>query len=152
MKRVSVTIAVALGAVFGLPSCDDEESDGDKVKRIVEDLVGESNQQVEIVCDCYEELGFDDRADCKEEVGEILPARQRCIEAAYEQDVAAVEQHFDCRQPLEAEYTTCLNSKLECDEAGSADACGDDYDTGLDTCIALPNSVNRDVQECFDND
>ena len=148
MKRVSVTIAVALGAVFGLPSCD-EESDEDKVSRIVEEFVGEINQQIDIACDCYDEIGFESKSDCREEFGEILPARQRCIEDALAQDVAATEQYYGCRQPLEEEYTVCLNDKLECVDLSSDDPCDEDFTTGIKNCIELPNSVQRDFDDCF---
>ncbi|MEM6989242.1 MAG: hypothetical protein AAF721_02055 [Myxococcota bacterium] len=156
MTRVwTIAIALCIGA-FGVYGCDEEETPEDKLTDDLDVFEDEQNEQVDVVCDCWQEFTYGQNAvqypnkdACKTGQGEILPARRRCIDDAFQQDVSVSQQWLDCVLPLEREYTDCINSKLTCMDATSISACDSDYNTGYDRCLTLPNSVQRDYEDCF---
>lgn len=143
------TIALALStAILGVYGCDEptpEESLSKELDRY-EDI---RNEQVDIACDCYAEFMHADREACIEALGEIRPARRRCLDDAFNQDVVASRSWLDCILPLEIESRDCIDEKLDCDNIAASQACVDDYDLGEKECISLPQSVQRDVDDCF---
>lgn len=143
----TMTLALMI-CVFAAYGCGDEETPEDKLVSGLDEFQAEVNEQAEVSCDCWQESNFASREACQE-MFEILPSRRRCIDDALAQDVTASQQWLDCTLPLEAEYTTCINDKLMCDVADSLKACVDDYNTGTDNCIKLPNAVDRDYNDCF---
>ena len=151
----TISIALSLGA-FGLAGCPEEETPEDMLIADIDEYAAQRNDQVDVLCDCYEmwsygsnAVTFDSKDECKSGLGEILPSRRRCIDDAFQQDVAASQQWMDCVLPLEQELATCYNDKATCDDTGSITPCIEDYDIGVDNCISLPNSVDRDLEACF---
>ncbi len=156
MKRVwTLAIALSVGA-FGAYGCDgDEETPEDRLLKDLDVFQTEVNEQVDVICDCWDEFTFEggvtygSKDECKTGRGEILPARRRCIDDAFKQDVTVSQQWLNCILPLEEEFTTCANDKLTCDDGNSLMACSSDYTTGEMDCLTLPNSVIRDYEDCF---
>lgn len=153
MTRVLSSV-FALGLVAWSAGCAEDDPQ-DVLRGDIDAYVTELNAQVDVTCDCSDEftfdgVTFDDKAACKTGLGEVLPARRRCIDDAFNQDVAASQSWIDCVLPLMQELTTCLNTKLSCDDPSSIAACGDDFELGEDNCIGLPNSVQRDQEDCFE--
>ena len=149
MRRAfTITFALALGAVAA-SSCDDDES----IDGLVNELIAESNMQIDQVCgDCRDELGYQTRGDCEDAFGFIGPSRERCVLDAYKRDEGASEDYLTCIRPLEKEYTACLMSRLDCDDAAnSIMACDEDYDIGKRDCIELPQTIQNAYDDCFPN-
>lgn len=136
--------ALALPLLF---ACKPEEA---SVSDLLGDYVAEINAQVGILCDCFSELGYDSRSDCEADYGYIGPSLERCLVDALEQDKDASRDYFECVNALEAEYTACINERLDCGDFGSADVCAEDYGVGIDECIALPQAVERDLEQCYE--
>lgn len=148
MKRfLTISLLLAFGS-FGSVGCGGE-SEEDLLKNSLDEYEDEINDQVEITCECSDELGHATVDECKTMRGEILPARRRCIDDAFARDIDAADQYISCALPLEREYTTCLNDKLSCDDLASAMPCSDDYATGLENCITLPQATQRALDECY---
>ena len=156
MTRVwTISIALSLGA-FGLAGCPEEETAEDRLIADIDEYADHNNDQVDVLCDCHEmwtygqnAVMFDSKDDCKSGLGEILPSRRRCIDDAFQEDVAASQQWLDCVLPLESELADCYNDKAECSDATSINPCVEDYNIGVENCISLPNSVDRDLEACF---
>ncbi|MEM7154154.1 MAG: hypothetical protein AAF799_15000 [Myxococcota bacterium] len=142
----------ALCALFvTMPACDSAEDDPiNQVNTLVDSNVAELDSQVAIVCDCWQDIGFESRTDCQDEVLELGPAQVRCIKDAYAEDAETAIDYLECIVPLEREYTACIDQRLECSDFSAGDACSDDYGVGLDTCIQLPRTITRDLDACFD--
>jgi len=136
-----------------LPTLGCDRNDDDPQARIdtlVHENVTELTEQVRIVCDCWEDIGYASRPSCENDFFAPGPSQTRCIEDAYAQDQQTAIEFLECIVPLEREYTTCVNARLECSDFNSGDPCFDDYDVGLDTCIGLPPAITRDLDACFD--
>jgi hypothetical protein len=138
LAPVSLLIAISGGCA---PT--DEEALGQNL----DDFVSESNEQNAILCDCWEQLQYASEQACTDNA--ILPARKRCIEDALAQDLGASNSRLDCQLPLMQEYTACLNERLVCDDLAASNVCIDDYNLGLEECVNLPASVERDYMDCF---
>lgn len=140
------TVAAAfLVAPFGL-ACDSTDADTRVLARI-DDALRLENDAIAIVCDCWEELGEASRSACLDD--QILPSQRRCIEDAYLRESAAAQLYLECLVPLIGELNACLDEKLACEDPGPTAACFDDFDLGLRECVALPNSVQRGLDECY---
>jgi len=149
MTRVwTISIALCLGA-FGLAGCPEEETPEDELQSRLDDYAAELNNQAEVFCDCWEPFSYESRGACQEANGEILPAKRRCYDDAFKRDVAASNQWIECVMPLEVEFTSCLNDRLDCDEGtDSYAACNSDYSTGRENCIDLPGAIERAIEDC----
>ena len=146
-RALSLTAAIVLAAAATY-GCD-KETPEDQLDVRLDEYEAELNEQVEILCDCWEQASYESRTACKEDVGEILPAKRRCYDDAFKRDVDASNDYLECVLPLEAEYTTCLNDKYDCDDIqGSRQACNEDYQTGRENCIDLPASIERAIDDC----
>lgn len=141
---LTALFTLALAAPFA--ACDKSTDDDDFVRRLIQDSIDEENRGIDVVCDCWDEAGFESRGDCTED--QILPAQQRCIEDAFLRDAEASKLYLECIVPLQQELTSCLNRKLECNEPDQADPCFADFDLGAKECIELPNSVQRGLNDC----
>lgn len=141
MRRfMSITLLVAsLG-------CSKEEP----VSEIVDDVIAELNEQISIICDCHTELGYASASECETDFGYIGPSQRRCVIDAYGQDEEAARDYLECIRPLEKEYTACANTRLDCSDFTTLEACDTDYSVGLDQCITLPESIERDLEACFE--
>lgn len=153
-RACTIALALSFGALAAFGCEDDEESPEDQLLSDLDIYETELNGQVDVICDCWQEFAFGgtqytDKAACKTGQGEILPARRRCIDDAFLQDVNISQEWLNCVLPLETELTACANSKLSCSDDTSIAACNTDYNTGLDRCLKLPNSVTRDYEDCF---
>lgn len=137
--RYCVLTSVLAASVVG---CDDTSAD------YVDDIIAETNAQVEVVCDCFEQLGHESRGECEDARGFIGPSRERCIKDAYADDEAASQAYLECIVPLEREFTACLDMRVTCDDVNSAQPCIDDYDIGARDCIQLPANVERELDAC----
>lgn len=140
---------VLLGSLLALSSlaCAEKET---PISEMVEAAVAESNKQLAIFCDCFAELGYASATECETDLGFVGPSQQRCVIDAYELDEAASRSYLDCVQPLQVEYTACIDMRLDCSVAGSVDVCNTDFDVGVDECIMLPMNVQRDIDLCFE--
>jgi hypothetical protein len=143
--RLASTLLLTL-AVFS--SACEEPDDSETLEIVVEDVVSELNAQTEVACDCWQQLGFATQMACTD--NEILPAQRRCIEDALGRDAAQSLERLDCMLPLEAEYTACVDQRLACEDLTTADPCAKDYQLGLQQCPALPGSVQRGYDACFE--
>lgn len=114
----------------------------------LDEFVSESNEQNAILCDCWEELQYASEQACTDTA--ILPARKRCIEDALGQDVGASNDRLDCQVPLMQEYTACIDERLVCDNLQASNVCVDDFNLGLESCVNLSASVERDYMDCFE--
>jgi len=132
--------------------CNDSaaEPPDDRVSTLVDQQVEELTEQVDIICDCWEERGFESRTSCHNGILVIGPAQVRCIKDAYAQDADIALDYLECMVPLEREYTECVDERLECSDSSSEHVCSDDYDLGRDSCIGLPPKITRDLFTCFE--
>ncbi len=144
----AMMMVVALSTT--LLACDSSSEDEPeaRVGPLVDATVDELDEQAEIFCDCWQAAGFDSRNQCTNEFLIFGPAQVRCMKDAFSQDADIAEDYLDCLLPLEREYTTCLDSRLECNDFGTAEVCGEDYSVGLDGCIGLPPTILRDLDAC----
>ena len=141
---IALSLTIAALAVYGCEDSPDEELSGR-----LDDYAAGLNEQAAIFCDCWEEAQWESRTKCQEGNGEILPSARRCYDDAFGRDVGASNDWLGCVLPLQSEYNECLNSKLECDDlADSPEACIRDYNTGRETCIDLPQTINRALEDC----
>lgn len=138
MKNVRLLLLTLVTA------CDD--SANDEVLRLIDDVITIGNQNVEIVCDCWDEAGFESRAVCLDD--QILPSQRRCVEDAYLRDADASELVLSCVTPLMRELGECLDARLSCTEPDLVDACFADYDLGRESCVVVPQSVQRALDDC----
>ena len=143
-----LSIFALAGALLGpgALACDKPGND-DAVLGLIEDALAHENDGIAIICDCWEELGEASRNDCLDD--QILPSQRRCIEDAYLRDSEASRIYLECLVPLRVELNDCLDDKLECSDAGPTGACFEDFDLGLESCIELPNSVERGLGDCY---
>ncbi|MEM6991421.1 MAG: LDL receptor domain-containing protein [Myxococcota bacterium] len=139
-------ICTATTVPFAL-ACDPAASDDERVLELIDDAIGLENDAIGVICDCWEELGENSRNDCLDD--QILPSQRRCIEDSYLRESAASKLHLECLVPLMGELNTCLDAKLECQDADPTDACFEDFDLGLRDCVVLPNSVRRGLEDCY---
>ena len=148
-SKTSLSLFALAGALI-VPAafaCD-TAGDDDAVLELVDDALEMENEAIAIICDCWEVLEIgDSKNDCLDD--QILPSQRRCIEDAYLRDAAASRIYLDCFVPLQAELNDCLDDKLECSDVGPTHACFEDFDLGLESCIELPNSVERGLGECY---
>lgn len=126
-------------------ACDPGDPDAE-VRALIEESIDLANETVDVFCDCWEEFGEPSRSECLGD--QVLPAQRRCIEDAYLRDAEASKLRLECTTKLLGEYRDCLDAKLECSDAGPANACGQDLDIGVQECIELPNSVERALGDC----
>jgi len=148
-SKTSLSVFALAGALIvpGVLACD-TAGDDDAVLELIDDALEMENRAIEIICDCWDELDLaDSRNDCLDD--QILPSQRRCIEDAYLRDAAASRVYLDCLVPLQAELNDCLNDKLECSNVGPTNACFEDFDLGLESCIELPNTVERGLGDCY---
>lgn len=139
MRNVRAFFLVAL-----VTSCD--EPADDEVLRLIDDAIVIGNDNVAIVCDCWDEAGFESRAQCLDD--QILPSQRRCVEDAYLRDAEASKLLLSCVTPLMRELGECLDARLSCDDPELVDACFEDYDLGRETCVDAPQSVQRALDDC----
>lgn len=139
MKNVRLLLLLTL-----VTACDD--SANGEVLRLIDDVITIGNQNVEIVCDCWDEAGFESRAVCLDD--QILPSQRRCVEDAYLRDADASELFLSCVTPLMRELGECLDARLSCTEPDLVDACFADYDLGRESCVVVPQSVQRALDDC----
>lgn len=116
------------------------------VAALIDDAIEQSNDNIEIVCDCWDEAGFTSRGACLED--QILPAQRRCVEDAYARDAAASRLYLECVVPLMRELGTCLDARLDCVDPSTVDACFADFDLGRESCVQVPLSVQRALDDC----
>jgi len=124
-----------------------EDESPSSVSSAVDAYITELNRQVEIYCDCYAEWGYDSASDCQTDEGYSGPSQRRCAVDAFGKDPSG-RIYLDCVVPLEREFTTCLNQRLECGDLMSDEVCYIDYDVGYDSCITLPQAIERDLEMC----
>jgi len=139
MKNVRLLLLLTL-----VTACDD--SANGEVLRLIDDVITIGNQNVEIVCDCWDEAGFESRAVCLDD--QILPSQRRCVEDAYLRDADASELFLSCVTPLMGELGECLDARLSCTEPDLVDARFADYDLGRESCVVVPQSVQRALDDC----
>ena len=100
----------ALLALSLAPACTYDSSADDPLAARTDQLIDELNAQNAVYCDCYDEWGYADRAQCEGEDA-IGPSQRRCITDAFARDAEASQQYLDCMLPLEREFTGCANSR-----------------------------------------
>ncbi|MEX1361745.1 MAG: hypothetical protein AB1Z98_01365 [Nannocystaceae bacterium] len=136
--------------LLSLLACDGEDDPADRVDSLIDRQVTEIEQQVEIVCDCWDDFGYESRTRCVDDAFDLGPSQVRCIKDAYAEDTSAAIDFLECVLPLEREYTACIDQRLECSDFTSNDPCGEDYSVGYDDCIGLPSTITRDLDACFE--
>ncbi|MFO0632640.1 MAG: hypothetical protein U0168_07310 [Nannocystaceae bacterium] len=143
-------VACDLAGGGGGDGGDDEQgsggSGGGDVEQLVAEVIEINNDNIEIVCDCWDEAGFSSRGACLED--QILPSQRRCVEEAYGREPEASSLYLDCITPLLRELGTCLDERLSCTAPDGTDACFADYDLGRESCVELPRSVDRALEDC----
>ncbi|MBL8945928.1 MAG: hypothetical protein JNK45_22380 [Myxococcales bacterium] len=127
-------------------ACDLGSSDDGDVLALIDDVITLGNDNVAIVCDCWDEAGFASRTDCLDD--QILPSQRRCVEEAYQRDPDAARLYLECVVPLVRELGECLDARLSCVDPSGTDACFDDYDLGRESCVEVPRSVQRALDDC----
>ena len=123
-------------------------SDAEVVLDLVDRALTLENDGIAILCDCHEALGDASKNDCLAD--QLLPSQRRCIEDAYLRDAKASRAYLECLVPLLSELNECVDAKLECSDIDPVFACLDDLDLGLESCIELPKSVDRGLEDCYD--
>ena len=141
MKSFSTLLLFALVVT----ACRDDAG----VTGLVDDYIDQRNAQAEVLCDCHQELGFENRSSCLRDNGQILPAKRRCIIDAFERNESASTDFLECYLPLEDEFRACLDDRLTCNDFQAATACVEDYDIGSRDCITLPAAIERAYKDCF---
>ncbi|MEM9458800.1 MAG: hypothetical protein AAGF11_31775 [Myxococcota bacterium] len=126
----------------------DDASPEQRVERLVDDAVTELRAQVSVECDCWADFGHTSRSNCENNALAIGPSEVRCTKEAYAQEPDIALDYLNCVVPLEREYTTCINQRLDCSDPNSQDPCLDDYRIGMDSCIVLPPTITRDLDIC----
>jgi hypothetical protein len=127
-------------------ACDLGSSDDGDVLALIDEVITLGNDNVAIVCDCWDEAGFASRTDCLDD--QILPSQRRCVEEAYQRDADAAKLFLECVVPLARELGECLDARLSCVDPSGTDACFDDYDLGRESCVEVPRSVQRALDDC----
>jgi len=153
-QSISISLSLSLSLLCLLaPGCatqDDGDEPQEHVSQLVDQEVDELQSQVDVICDCWNDWGLESRSSCEVDALAIGPSQVRCMKNAYAQDPEISIDYLECIVPLEREYTTCINQRLECYDVDSADPCYDDYLVGLDDCIGLPTNITRDLDACFE--
>jgi hypothetical protein len=142
---MSRSLVLSLVALVLVPACNEDEP---SIHDRVSDYAAEINAQIDIYCDCWEEMAYGSRSECVDAYGFLGPSRQACYEDALSRDEAAASSWLDCVIQLERNYTACVDQRLTCDDFSSADACLSDWEIGYDSCIQLPESVVRGLEDC----
>jgi hypothetical protein len=125
-------------------ACD--PSANEEVLRLIDDVITIGNDNVAIVCDCWDEAGFASRSACLED--QILPSQRRCVEDAYLREPDASELFLSCVTPILRELGECLDARLSCDAPDGTNACFSDYELGRESCVEVPRSVERALEDC----
>lgn len=128
-----------------LGACDADD-EGSGVLARIDEAITQGNDNVAIVCDCWDEAGFASRSECLDD--QILPSQRRCVEDAYQREPEASELYLECVIPLMRELGECLDARLSCTEVDGTDACFDDFHLGRESCVQVPMSVQRALDDC----
>jgi len=139
--------AVLLPFVLLFGAC--KESDEESARALVDEGFDITIDLANVICDCWEEFGDNSQADCRDDFV-YLPSEQRCAKDAYLSDAAAATIYLECRNALMDEMVACLNERLVCTDASSPDECFNDFDIGSRECIQPPQSILRDLDNCYD--
>jgi hypothetical protein len=139
MRRLFALPVRCLALAGVLTSCGDDDGGTASFAALFE----ERDNQIETICECYDELGWDSRSRCRNGQNPILPSTRGCVEEALAQNSEASGVFFDCYLPLERDLSACLADRLECDDAESIDPCIADFNVGWSDCTELPSSVER---------
>jgi hypothetical protein len=142
MHRVRLASLLVLSSL----ACAEKET---PISELVDAAVVEGNMQIDVFCDCFAEFGYASASECESDLGFIGPSQQNCVVEAYEQDEASARSYLECVQPLQENYTACINERLVCSDPTTVDVCNTDFEVGIDNCITLPESINRDLEACF---
>jgi hypothetical protein len=146
--RQPPTYLLALCALLCAQACGGDDS-GSSSAEYVDALVAERDTQIEIACDCFDELGFDTPSACQNAQDPIGPSMRDCAKDAFADDENASITYLSCVQPLEENFSECLDDRLECSTIDTnLGPCGQDYGVGAQQCIELPASVRRELENC----
>lgn len=118
------------------------------IEELVEEHVDQLNAQVNVFCECWDQLGFESNGSCISASGFIGPSQLKCVVDAFERQEDASRSYLECQLPLWDNYLSCLDEHLICDEPGSYEPCVNDYNVGSRDCIELPNNVVRALGDC----
>lgn len=91
---------------------------------------------------------YESRQACENDAA-VLPSLRQCIKDAAARNEAESRAFMDCIQPLENNYTACINERLTCDDPSALDVCLEDYEIGFNRCDPLPADVERGFEDCF---
>ena len=145
--RLYVGVLGILLSGLSASACADEQS----VDELVDAMIDAQNQQVRYICsNCYDELGLASQSACEDTAGYIGPSLRRCYIDAFERDEEAGIKYLECAQPILDEYTTCVESKLDCSNGNSLDGCDNDLDVGSESCGDLPPAIKNALDDCDD--
>jgi hypothetical protein len=103
--------------------------------------------QVDAVCDCYQEFGWDRRSECVASHERIGPSQETCATEAIAADRSGQHEFASCLMPLQTNFRNCVDEQLDCADPQSLATCRDDFEVGADRC-QLPAAVRRDVEDC----
>ncbi len=138
-------VSVAALAALAVVSCGDGG-----VAQSFRTLEKESNRQAAIVCDCFEENGFESRADCRFSYAplERSAEQERCIDDALGLDPTGAGMAIECELRLQREYTMCLRVNLVCPDPSSTQECDSAYFSAIGDCPSIPSDVAGALSAC----
>lgn len=136
--------AAFLVAGLALSACGDDDGPNTSFS----DWAAERRAQIDIVCDCAEELGFDGPQDCVAAQEHIGSSQETCAREAIEQSAEATGTLQTCYLPLQRTLSDCVDQRLRCSSDDSIDPCLEDFQVGARACEPWPSGVSRDLDGC----
>ncbi len=126
----------------------DADSDGDEDVEIGPTIAGITaavDRSNEILCDCFWEWnGYTSAAACIEDT-RTSTEHMECLQRAYNEYEAELEDYYLCRLAAEDVRGDCLED-AECDPAAT-EACRTDYSTALGRCPEIDEEVGLEFNE-----
>ena len=150
MSRL-IQLATAASLVLSLGACQEETND-EATLRLVEEGFELTTEVADIFCDCWDAFdleGVDSQRECVDRYVR-LPSEQRCIKEAYLEDAEAAKIYLECWNELQDDLVACMDARLSCGDPQAAGDCFEDRDVGAQRCIELPESIDRDLGNCFE--
>lgn len=116
----------------------------------VDDWLDEANRQSDIVCDCYAQLDWTTRVECRFGLGYTDPNQRDCFVDVLAADRELSLHFLDCVVPLAEEVTDCLEQRIDCAAVERLESCFDAVEMRYEGCLSrLPASIDAGMTACY---
>lgn len=105
------------------------------------------NAEIEIVCECPEDVSYSRYSECVAALGEVDESDQQCMADALADEGSAAKEFIDCRNNAYTMYRDCLEANPGCQEGWYLD-CAETRTTNADACTQVSDAARVDFALC----